>query len=150
MAKPILDLSTLIERPTIRIDGATYQLRNPEELSILDSQWLSDAGKRIETIAGTKGDGEELDAAIAEVVKRAVVDLPPDVFAKLSGSQRMAIVEVFTGLLTRRKMRVAGAMARAIIEAERLALIGASTSRDFSASTAAIPPSGFATPRSPS
>lgn len=147
--EPLLDLVTLIERPTIAIDGKRYELRSPEELSIYDSQWLTVAGRRIEQIAKDGGDEGELEPAIDAVVEKVVVDLPAEVFGRLSGIQRMAIVEVFTGLLARRKTRVAGAVARAIIMAANLST-GESTSPGSSASSEAAPSTGSTTspPRS--
>lgn len=148
-SKPLLDLATLIERPTIAIDGKSYELRGAEELSIYESQWLTSAGNRIERIAKEGGGEDELGEAIDAVVKKVVVDLPAEVFDRLSGIQRMAIVEVFTALLARRKTRVAGAVARAIITAAGLST-GEGTSPGSSASSEAAPSTGSTTcpPRS--
>ncbi|ADZ70124.1 hypothetical protein [Polymorphum gilvum] len=114
MATPILDLETLITRPVIRIDGRTFELLSADELSILDSAWFTARGREIEQLAGSD-DQEGAEALVGEVARRCLVDVPDDVFARLSGSQKMAIAEVFTRLLLRRKMRVAGAIATAML-----------------------------------
>lgn len=109
---PILELSTLIERPTIRIDGTLYELRAPDELSVMDGQYLTHAGKRIDALARTEDADEHLPMLLDEVIRRVTVDLPEEVLGKLKESQKLSICEVFTGLLLRRRMAVAGAVAR--------------------------------------
>lgn len=113
----ILDLETLIKRPTIRIDGKLYELRAPDELSVLDSQWLTTAGKRIEQLAAAGDPEGKLPELLEAVVRRILVDVPDDVLARLSEAHRMAICEVFTVLLLRRRMAVAGAIAGKLTEA---------------------------------
>lgn len=114
--KPLLDLSTLIERPSIEVDGVRYELFSADELSVLASHRLSIWGRRIEAIdAGTaEEDGAELATLIDNVVGAAMVDLPASVFESLSGAHKRAIVDVFTGLLLRKRIAAAGAMARSM------------------------------------
>ncbi|MBB99192.1 MAG: hypothetical protein CML67_06605 [Rhodobacteraceae bacterium] len=109
---PILELSTLIERPTIRIDGTLHELRAPDELSVMDSQYLTHAGKRIDALARTEDADELLPKLLDEVIRRVTVELPEEVLGKLTESHKLSICEVFTGLLLRRRMAVAGAVAR--------------------------------------
>lgn len=148
MAKaPILDLDTLIERPTIRIDGKAYELWSPEELSILDSQYFTLKGREIEELARGE-DVEALSALIEKVCRRCLVEIPDDVFAKLSAPQKTAIVEAFSGLLLRRRLSVAGAIAAAVVESRKpeTSSTGAISSPGSSASLAATPIGGFAAP----
>jgi len=147
MAKaPILDLDTLIERPTIRIDGKAYELWSPEELSILDSQYFTIKGREIEELARGE-DVEALSALIGKVCRRCLVEIPDDVFAKLSPPQKTAIVEAFSGLLLRRRLSVAGAIAAAVVESRKPeSSTGAISSPGSSASLAATPTGGFAAP----
>lgn len=141
MDEPLLNLDTLIVRQSIAIDGARYALFNPDELSVMDSHRFSIWGRRIETLSMVDdvAVGIELDELYDQVASAALVDVPAAVFEKLTGSQKIAIVDVFTGLLLRRKLGVAGAMATAMGNRST----GASPFPDFSASTADRPAGGF-------
>lgn len=140
MAKPILDLSTLIERPIIRVDGADYHLKSPEELTLLESQQFTAWGKEIEALA-RDGKSEDLSAVVRIVARDALADVPGEVFGRLSPSQLMAIVEVFTALLLSRRLRLAGAIATAARPT------GASSSPGSSSPSAATPDGGSPAPR---
>jgi hypothetical protein len=113
---PLLDLDTLIVRPTIEIDGRRFEILSAEELSVLDSHRFGVWGRQIERLASSDDadDGAEYADLIGRVARTAIVDVPDDVFAKLTGAHQMAIVDVFTGLLLRNRLGVAGAMARAM------------------------------------
>ncbi|MBC2858726.1 hypothetical protein [Stappia sp. 28M-7] len=140
---PILDLETLIKRPIIRIDGERYELRAPDELSVLESQRLTTAGKEIEALASSGDPENVLAGVIDDVTRRIVVDLPDAVLAGLSESQKMAICEVFTQLLMRRRLAVAGAIARKLTGATaQSARTGDLSSQGSNASTAAPPTTG--------
>ena len=58
-----LDLDTLIIRPTVRIDGVTFEVRTAEELSVLENRRLFRLGKRIEAFEALDNPS---DAEIAE------------------------------------------------------------------------------------
>lgn len=138
---PILDLATFEEnRPPIRIDGVTYHLKSSDELSLMDSHWFGARAKEMSILSdGNDGsDMEELELLLRSIVRRAVVDVPDAVLARLSGSQNMAIVEVFTGLLMAKRISQAGALAR-IANPQT----GANLSRGSSTSMAAILAAGF-------
>jgi len=117
--KPLLDLSTLIERERVNIDGTPYELRNPDELSIVESTRLTRNGEEIERLhaAGPEA-ADQLDEVITDTARCVLVDVPDDVFDRLSGMQRLAVAEVFTERLLAARMQSAGAMA------ERLAAAG--------------------------
>lgn len=117
-SEPLLNLDTLITRPFIMIDGRRYELLSPDELSVLTSHRLGVRGRRIEVLSQSDDDvdGAELDEAITEVAAEVLVNVPEDVFDKLTGAHRMAIADVFTGLLLRNRLGVAGAMATAMGE----------------------------------
>jgi acid phosphatase family membrane protein YuiD len=156
MADPILDLSTLVDRPKIRIDGTLYELRSPDELSVLDSQRLTSAGKRIDALAGAsdpagEDDSGELAGLIDDVTRRVLVEIPETVFESLSQIQKLSICEVFTGLLLGRRMALAGAIARKLTDSPKdMPSTGAMPSRDSSASTVVIPKGGSSGIRRPS
>lgn len=142
-SEPLLDLATLTEtRPPIRIDGVPYHLKSPEELSLLDSQRFTSWGKELETLGAEAATDESkmpaLEALVGIVAWAACADVSKAVFDKLSSSQRMAIVEVFTGLLLGRRLRLAGALAMQVTTART----GANSSLASSTSSAAIPAAG--------
>ena len=149
MAKtPLLDLTTLIERPRISIDGTSYDILSPEELSILDSQAFTFWGAEIERLAKEKGEEEakELAALIDTVAKKVLVGVPPDIFAKLTGAHKFRVVEVFTMLLLREKVGAVGAMAQ--VMRGMIPSTGAKNSPGSSATTA-VPPTGGSRKRRP-
>ena len=120
--EPLLDLDTLTTRKFIAIDGARYFIRSPDELSVIEShrfvRWVDRVQALHKADLGPDEVAQEKRAAeLAELVdtimRNAVVDLPDEVFAKLSGAQRWAVVEVFTALLMRRAIAVSGAMHKA-------------------------------------
>jgi hypothetical protein len=67
---------------------------------------------------------------------------PPPNFAKLAEAHRLSVVEVFTSLLLRRKMGVAGAVAKLLVEAMANRQTGDKSSRASSGSSAAHRPTG--------
>lgn len=139
--RPLLVLDTLIVRPTVEIDGARYELYSADELSVLTSHRLGIRGRRIGELSKSDDPeaGDELEGLVTLVARDILVDVPDEVFAKLSGSQRFAIVDVFTGLLLRKKLGVAGAIATAMGDPR----IGEMLFPGFSASSAEIPAGGW-------
>lgn len=137
--EPLLSLDTLIKRPTITIDGQPVELLNPDELSILDSHRLGILGRQIDALTNSDEPdaAEKLDARIEEAARKILPNIADDVFARISGTQRMAIVEVFTGLQLRGKVRVAGAVRKALGQPT-----GVTPSPDLSGSTEAAPTTG--------
>lgn len=112
---PLLDLDTLVARPFIRIDGTSYDILSADELSVIDSHRFANWGRRIEKLAAdTSAAAEtELEELVNTVSRKICVGVPDAVFAKLPGSQRMDVIDVFTALLLQNKLKVAGAMAAA-------------------------------------
>lgn len=114
--EPLLNLNTLIVRPTIAIDGQRFEIMSPDELSILDGQRFGIWGRRINALAESDddtADQEELEQLVDKVARKVAVGVPDDVFAKLSGANKQSIADVFTGLLLRNRLGVAGAIAKA-------------------------------------
>lgn len=112
---PLLDLSTLIERPVIGIDGTAFEILSPDEISIIDSHRLGVWGRRINVLAESleESDEAELEQLIDRVARKVAVGVPDEVFAKLTGAHKQAIADVFTGLLLQARLGVAGAIAKA-------------------------------------
>lgn len=140
MTEPLLNLDTLIVRPVVVIDGARYEILNADELSVLDSHRMGVWGRRIDALSASDdaGDAAELAKLYDQLARAVLVGVPDDVFAKLSGAQQIAVADVFSGLLMRNKLGVAGAMATAMGTGQGLAdlLTGASGLPGSSASTA--------------
>lgn len=138
---PLLDLNTLIERPTIAIDGKHYEILSPDELSILDSQRFETWGRRIEALAKEDGKGDdksdELNALIDTVTDKIMVGVPDGVRAKLSNGHKLRVLAVFTGLLLGDQVGAAGATLKVMSRS-----IGAKSSLASSASSAARPAGG--------
>lgn len=111
----LINLDTLVDRPRITIDGTFYDILSPEELSVLESHRFGVWGRRIEQLTQETSDEAEaeLDALVTTVARRICVGVPEAVFDQLPGSQRWAVIDVFTGLLLQTKLKVAGAMAAA-------------------------------------
>ena len=154
---PLLDLDTLTTRNFIAIDGQRYFIRSPDELSVIESHRFVRWVDRVQALQkADPGEDEEAQdtrsAELAElvdtIVRGAVIDLPGEVFAKLSGAQRWSVVDVFTALLMRRAVAVSGAMHKAAgtwtPEMESaLGSIGASSSPGSSGSTAETRKAGW-------
>lgn len=122
MTECLLSLDTLIVRPTVEIDGQRYEILSPDELSVLDSRRFGLWAEKLEALQNTSASsgrtedevGAELDELVTTIARKVLVAVPADVFAKLTGQHKSAVVEVFTMLLLRRRMSAAGAMQAAI------------------------------------
>lgn len=138
---PLLDLDTLIARPRIAIDGVLFEILHPSELSIIDSHRFGVWGRRIQELASEEGEKaeDELTGLVDKLARKVGAGIPDDVFARLSGAHKQAIADVFTGLLLRNRLGVAGAIAKAA----GMPSTGAIFSPGSSASTAASPAGGF-------
>lgn len=146
---PLIDLRTLIERPSIAIDGEDYEILSTDELSALDHQWLHSSGQRLDLLMNKESlsakEKKELEDLLMKVSDRIMVGVPDEVRARLTGRHRIGICEVFTMLLLQSRTAAAGALAKA------LGLpTGETPSPGSSASMAATPPAGSATSPSPS
>ena len=144
MTETILDLATLIERPTIDIDGTRYEMLSPDELSVLDNRRFGLWAQRLDALQQQDGLDPELEALVTMMARKVLVGVPDDVFAKLTGTHLISVVEVFTGLLLRSKMRVVGATQVAVGNLSSQ-LIGEIFSPGSSGFTVAPPASGWRT-----
>ncbi|MDM8009919.1 MAG: hypothetical protein QUV08_03035 [Parasphingorhabdus sp.] len=119
--KPLLDIATLVERPMVKIDGELQELVSPEELSILASQRLASDGRRLnELMTSDKLDedgDQELEKLLVRISDTIMEPVPKMVRAKLSGMQRLEIIQAFTALLLRKKAGSAAAMINSLIPA---------------------------------
>jgi hypothetical protein len=142
--EPILDLSTLVpDRTPIRIDGKTYHLKSPDELTLFDAQQFTTWGKELEAVGTDPTAAEaDLEPLVRKVARHALADVPDEVFDRLSGSQAMRITEVFTGLLLARRLKAAGAIAQTVTRPT-----GVKSSPSSKPSSAATPAGGSTRPR---
>lgn len=106
---PILDLKTLTSRQQVRIDGRLYELRSPDELSLLAYRQHAARFVRLGALLQKKSinatESKE-QAALLDGLCRLILDAPPQVHARLHDGQRLQIAEVFSRLLrTRRTAR---------------------------------------------
>lgn len=143
MAEPLLDITTLIKRETIAVDGQRYELLSVDELSVLDSQrfqrWIEQLTVLQEGTAGDDADRDAIDGIVDAISRKALVDMPADVFAKLSGAHKIRVAEVFIGLLLAARMATAGAIQKATGHLPT----GANSFPGFSGSTAAARATGW-------
>jgi hypothetical protein len=111
----LLDLDTLIERPFITIDGERVDILHPDELSVIESHRFGVWGRRIEALSAETGEEaeRELEQLVATVCRKICVGASDELFARLPGSQRWAIIDLFTALRLRSTLKVAGAMTAA-------------------------------------
>ncbi len=111
-AKPLLDLDTLVERPFITIDGERVDILSPGELSVIDSHRFGLWGKRIEELATETDEAaeNELNELVGLVARKICVGASDELFAKLPGTQRWAIIDLFTALRLQSSLKVVGAM----------------------------------------
>lgn len=90
MAEPLLNLDTLVARDTVRIvskthpDGKSYELRNPDELGLIDHARIR---HRYGQFVELHGKGDDITEAEAEIVAAAARDLVlsicPDIEAEV-------------------------------------------------------------------
>jgi hypothetical protein len=140
---PILDLSTLTDtRPPIRIDGVTYHLKSPEELTLAESQHFTSWGKELEALGAEPESIGELEMLVRRVASAAVADVPADVLAKLSTGQLMSVIQVFIGLQLAHRLRLVGALT-----AQASRQTGANSSRASNTPLAETPDGGSTAPQ---
>ena len=150
---PLLDLKTLVERPTIAIDGELYEILSPDELSIVDCHRFAAWGNRIDALmakkALTKSEKKELGKILGDLSDKIMAGVPEALRAKLTDPQRMAVAEVFTRLPLQKRLARLGA-GGTTADGSQSRPTGASSSRGSSASTAADPAGGSSAAPSPS
>ena len=108
MAESVLNLTTLIDRPTIIIDDVSHTIMSPDELSVLDHYRLGSQGKKLDALMDEPeldDEGEkQLSTLLHAITDFIMVGVPDDVRAKLSDAMRTEIAEVFTTLPLRKHL----------------------------------------------
>jgi hypothetical protein len=103
-APRLLDLDTLISRPTVRIDGVDYELLSPNEVSVLDYRRLTRPGVRmveIENLADPTPDEKAEYERILDTQCRQILLAPDEVHARLRSAERDRILATFLRLRER-------------------------------------------------
>lgn len=99
----ILEILTKSARPTFTIDGKPYEMRHPNELSMMEFYELSKTGSALSTFGEEFADDPEASfEKIREVIKELLdvitPDLPDDVGSELNPFHVMKILDAFIGL----------------------------------------------------
>ncbi len=99
--EPLLNLDTLVEHRTVRIDRVEYDLLNPEEVSLLDYHRIQKQSNRVaammEAAEMTDEQAEDLSRLLDSLCK-FVLRAPEEVHAKLIDTNKLRVIEVFTNL----------------------------------------------------
>lgn len=160
MGKPLLDLDTLVVRPTIAIDGQAHEILAPDELPVLTTHLLASKGRRMDELmkSAELGAAEqaELGRLVREISDAIMAPVPAKVREKLSETQRVSVIEAFAALLLTKKAGTAAALFGSLLpetdtpakKPDKKNATGAKRSRGSSASTAARRGGGSAKPRS--
>lgn len=138
----LLKLETAFERPKITIDGDSYEIVSPGELSIQEGYRLRVLADRLANskVATDLSDTaiEQLSLTLEQLCDIILQYVPADVRAKLSDANKLDVIEVFTMRLTADRTRLAaGAMVNELIR-----WAGERPSPGFSTSTAETPQAG--------
>lgn len=137
MSKPLLTLSTLVERPVVEIDGAAYEMIVPDDVSLLELARMQRMQAKVQAISAKVESTEADVAAMAEQLEQLVAmilpELPGDVLARLSDVKRMAIISAFVDTVGAKAGTLPSLTSRPT---------GANSSPASSASTGELPATG--------
>lgn len=96
---PLLDLKTLTERHTVRVDGKAYTLKPMSRFSVLETLAFPEQTARLSALATLKKltpeQNDEIERLLDEIC-RVILDAPDAVHERLTGPQRMQVCNVFT------------------------------------------------------
>lgn len=98
MAAPILNLDSLVDRQTVRIDAQEYELLTVDLLPPLDAHRLSRCANRIGVLMAQADLTEAEEAELDDLPKRMcrlLLVAPDEVQQRLTQRHRMAIVATF-------------------------------------------------------
>jgi hypothetical protein len=113
--RPLLDLDTLVIRPIVRIDEVEYELRAPDELSVLENHRLLALGKRIEAIEALEEATDDDDADYDRLLRtfcRKLLLAPDEILERLTTSQRAAVGLTFSRLWLTASLQAIRAIAK--------------------------------------
>lgn len=111
--KPLLDLDTLITRPTVAIHGAVHELRSPDELSVLEYQRIMSMARRADVLEHLADPTDE-DVAeyerLGQAMCRRVLLASDEVHNGLLPPERALIIVTFVELRLGTSLGPAGEM----------------------------------------
>ncbi len=141
----LLNLETAITRPTIAIDGKVYEIRSPDELSIMEHARLqrdsAEYNRLVTPEALTDDQVTRLEAVVISLSDFIMVGVPAEVRQNLSGAQRMDVIAVFTMLPLGSKLESATGAIKHLVSklAGANALQGSNDSMEETPETGFIP-----------
>ncbi len=142
---PLLNLDALMERPTVRIVETEYELRLPDELSILEHHRLLTLGRRVEALEAlddpTDAQEAEYDRTLRAICQQVLL-APAEVLAGLTTPQRAAIALTFSQLWLLASLRATRDLidaAKAQTPTPESPTTGASSSPPSAGPTEAVP-----------
>ena len=99
----LLDLSTLVERPWLTIDGKRYDMRVPSDFGLIHIAQFLREKEEIDDLMATQADQPATDertvGRVVDLLTSAcerIVVAPPEVLARLTDFQKLAVVDAFT------------------------------------------------------
>ncbi len=98
MAEPILTLETLVDRPQVKINGTSYGLKSPEEVSLLDYHRIWAQGRELDAAFSRPDLSMDEIGVLAKKIDelcRFLLDAPDDVHTRLTEVHKMRIVRTF-------------------------------------------------------
>ena len=100
---PLLNLDTLTERYDVKVDGESYELRNPGELSLTTYHKLGKKGDELSALLEVPDNEfsdeqvEALDQTL-DFLCRAVLVAPDEVHKKLKDLHKLQVIQTFNEL----------------------------------------------------
>lgn len=138
----ILSLDTIFTRPQVSIDGALYEITSPGELTIQQNYRIGVLSRQLtknRAMDGLTAAGQQqLSDILHELTEIILEPVPAEVRAKLKDAQKLAMVEVFTMLLSEDRLTLAGATVLKMIGR----YLGENKFPGFNAFTAEAPKAG--------
>ncbi len=112
----LLDLDALTERAHVRISGTEYELRSPEEFSIVDYHAFAARWRRFEELinvnaAAPTDESVEKAQAILKDICRSLLFADDAVLDRLTAGQQMKIAMFFMTLQRSQEAPIAGSAA---------------------------------------
>lgn len=138
---PLLDLKTLTDRYTVRVDGKAYELRPTARFSVVETLAFPEQTARLNVLATKKeklsvDEADEIEQLLDEIC-RVILAAPASVHERLTGAQRMQICTAFMVLrlgASQTRRRTNGSRPTAAARPKT----GANSSRGSRGSTAGI------------
>ncbi len=100
---PLLNLDTLTERYVVKVDGESYELRNPGELSLVAYHKLGKKSDELNKLLNVP-EGQVTDVQVGELDRildflcRQVLDAPDEVHKRLKDLHKLQVIQTFNEL----------------------------------------------------